>query len=1039
MIPQSFSRRILLAAVAYSCCWLAYGFGQEASDVHVDPTVQWNFSKDFLRFENPPNPLTDLDENPIWFLLRTSQSEGPIESRTWLRDGRYVPLTEYDPRLFNEPITGWIFKKNPYLSPLAGRSTEPIPRGIHWDIGEMMVGPGPDHAIVIGWRSPFAGQIEIEGFFEHGQKGGVNSQVNWYVERGPAPAVDNGFQSRSLQAGHSDFGTDSQLGRFHIKDQTVQPGDFVYFIVDARADGTATCHYSDGTRFDVTITMRNTERPAPPKFEQDILPILASACFDCHGEDTQEAQLDLRTVTSILQGGENGHGIVLGEPDRSLLLDMLEQKQMPPAGSDPLTETQIGLIRRWIRAGAPADEQVVILPPRTILSEEDRQFWAFRSPMKMTLPTVPTSRQMRTPIDQMISHKLQEHGLMLSPDVDRATELRRAYFSLIGLPPSSSELDRFLADPQPDAWERLLDRLLASPQYGQRWGRHWLDTVGYVDNRLFDGDLGTIYENEQIWRYRDYVIRALNQDRPYDEFLTEQLAGDELVDWRNTPEFTPQIIDHLEATGFYRSIEDHTSEAQYGIPKRYEVVFDTMSMLSGVMGLTLECCRCHNHKFDPIPQRDYFRLMSLIEPALNPHQWLRPQERWLADVSLDKRQKIDKHNEGVQQQIKKLEEQSKAAETDGKETEVAQLKGKIQQLRQTLRSYSKIQALWDVGPAPRSRILRRGDPNSPGPAIEPGFPEILSNGRSTAAQRPIDTVGESSGLRLALARWLTEPDHPLTARVIVNRIWHHHFGRGIVETPGNFGRSGSSPTHPELLDWLTVDFIERGWSLKRLHKLIMTSTVFRQTSTDVFQSRAREVDPDNKLLWRMPLRRLEAEIIRDAVLAVSNRLDATPDGPPVKITNPVSGLSREKNSPTPTSHQRRSLYLFARRVYPLSFLEVFDSPIMPVNCTQRMTSATVLQSFTQLNDTFILEQAAAVAQQIQQLAPGDAEQQIQNAWKTVLSRKPDASEVERCREFLESQEAVYQDENSSAAEKSSLALKDLCHMLLCANEFLYIE
>jgi len=780
--------------------------------------------------------------------------------------------------------------------------------------------------------------------------------------------------------------------------------------------------------------------PSPPSFEQDIRPLLASACFDCHGEDTQEAQLDLRTVTSILQGGDNGHGLVRGEPDRSLLLDMLERKQMPPDGSDPLTDEQVTLVRRWIRAGAPTVEWVVELPPRTMISKKDRQFWAFRSPQKASLPEVQAIDRVRTAIDRLILSRLEADDLTYSPDADRATLLRRAYFNLIGLPPSPDELDRFLADERPAAWERLIDRLLASPHYGQRWGRHWLDAVGYVDNRLFDGDLANIIPNDDIWRYRDYVVRAWNEDRPYDDFLTEQLAGDELIDWRNAEEFTPEITDRLVATGFYRSIEDHTSEPQYGIPKRYEVVFDTMQMLtSSVMGLTMECCRCHNHKFDPLPQRDYFRLMAAIEPALNPHDWKRPQERWLADVPPKQREEIDAHNAAVGQQISELEKKSKEAETAEDKPEVERLQAEIQELQRTKRSYGKIQALWDVGPVPESRILRRGDVNAPGAYIEAGFPEILAGGGPTEALRPEDTVGESTGMRLALARWLTRPEHPLTARVIVNRVWHHHFGRGIVATPGNFGHSGSGPTHAQLLDWLSVDFMEHGWRLKRLHKLIMMSTVFRQTSHDVGQPRALVLDPENKLLWRMPMRRLESEIIRDAVLAVSRTLDPTPGGRPVTITNPVSGLSRAKSEPTATSHQRRSLYLFARRVYPLTFLEVFDSPIVPVNCPQRIQSANVLQSFTQLNDTFILEHAAAVAQRVIGSASGDRDQQIRDVWRTVLSREPDTIEADRSREFLQSQQAVYIEENTPAEEAPTKALSDLCHMLLCTNEFLYIE
>ena len=778
--------------------------------------------------------------------------------------------------------------------------------------------------------------------------------------------------------------------------------------------------------------------PAPLTFEKHIRPILVRACFDCHGDDNQEAQLDLRTVTSILQGGENGHGIVRGAPDRSILLDMVVRQQMPPEDEEKLSAREIELIRRWIKEGAPTDQRVVELPPRTSIAEKDRSFWAFRTPTKQPLPSVKGIDRTRTAIDRFVLQRLEANGLGYSPDADKVTLLRRAYFNLIGLPPEPSELDAFLADEGTDAWERLVDRLLASPHYGERWGRHWLDAVGYVDNRLFDGDLATIYPNEGIWRYRDYVIGSFDQDKPYDRFITEQLAGDELVDWRNADVFTSATRDLLTATGFFRSIEDHTSEPQYGIDKRYEVVFDTMEMMStSLLGLTMHCCRCHNHKFDPIPQRDYFRLMATIEPALNPRQWLKPQDRWLPDVGSDERQRTDQHNTRVDKQVSELGEQIKLAQAAKDDTKVRWLKSEITRLSASKRNYGKLQALWDTGEPPKSRVLRRGQVHAPGTLIEPGFLEVLSTPQTTRAVRPKETAGSSSGMRLALANWLTGRKHPLTARVIVNRVWHHHFGRGLVATTGNFGRSGSPPTHPELLDWLAVEFMERGWSIKRLHRLIMTSTVFRQASNaspETDRQAVAKIDPDNNLFWRMNIRRLEAEIIRDAVLAVSGRLDTTQGGPPVMITKPSNGLSREEKEPTPTSHERRSLYLFARRVYPLKFLEVFDVPIMAVNCTRRSQSATVLQSFTQLNDEFVVNRASQAA--IRALANGDGPtDQVLAAWRIVLSRPPDEFELKRCGDFLREQQHVYGED----AEGRQKAFADLCHMLMCTNEFLYVE
>lgn len=1003
-------------------------------------TLTWDIKSAWPSDRVPLNPMSDSNGESVWYFLRTSRREGTGTARRWLRDGRYASLTKSGTKMFGGDRNGWLFRDSPDLAPFISQERQRYNVGLQFERGDIGIAPGPDHAIVIGWRSPVSGQAEITGAFEHAQSCcGINSRINWYVERGPAPDLKNGFKPNSLASGHSDFGTKSQAGKFLVKDQPVELDDFFYFIADAHADGTGTVHYGDHTRFSLTITVRNAVKRPPPRFETDIRPILARACGDCHGADTREAHFDIRTVTSILQGGESGHGIVRGDPARSAMLDMIVRNQMPPDDAEKLSQTEVSLLRRWIKAGAPAHEKVVELPPRTEVTDEDRSFWAFQTPVKRPLPAVSAIDRVRTPIDRFVLHRLEDKGLGFSADADRAKLMRRAYFNLIGLPPSLEEIDEFLNDDAPDAWERLIDRLLDSPHYGERWGRHWLDAAGYVDNRLFDGDLATIYPNEGIWKYRDYVVRAFNSDKPYDRFVTEQLAGDQLVDWRNAETFTDEIRELLAATGYFRSIEDHTSEPQYGISKRYEVVFDTMKMVStSLMGLTLECCRCHNHKFDPIPQRDYYRLMATIEPALNPHNWLRPQDRWLADVSPARRKQIDAHNGKINGQLAELSKQLKEAEQGKDKSKADKLKSEIARLNQTKQSYGKIQALFDVGDIPSSRVLRRGDPLAPGILIEPGFLQVLSK-PTRRAEKPKTTATGSTGMRLSLANWLTARDHPLTARVIVNRIWHHHFGRGFVETPGNFGRSGSLPTHPDLLDWLAVDLMEHGWSLKRLHRVIMSSTVFRQRSARSQLDDPSKIDPDNKLLWRMNLRRIESEIIRDSVIAVSGQIDLTPGGPPVMISKPADGLSRVEHKPTPTSHNRRSIYLFARRVYPLKFMEVFDAPIVPVNCTRRRNSATVLQSFTFLNSQFMTNQSATLANRVAQLAVRDSRRQIETAWLLALSRRPVESEFNACESFLEDQAKTYATSGQQPTEAATNALADLCQMIFSTNEFLYVE
>jgi len=851
------------------------------------------------------------------------------------------------------------------------------------------------------------------------------------------------------------------------------------------------------------LSNAHSEDPAPPTFEKDIQPILARHCFDCHGEDTQESKLDLRTVSEMLRGGENGPSIVRGNAASSLLMDLITSGQMPPGEQEKVTEAESMLLRRWIESGMPSDETIVSLSPHAQVTEEDRSFWAFQSPRAIEPPKVQNEARVRTPVDRFLLAKLEANGLSYSPDADHNAIVRRVYLDLIGIPPTPEQVRAFLEDTRPDAYDQLVDELLKSPHYGERWGRHWLDAAGYVDGKL-DNDLGTMYPNQGIWRYRDYVIHAFNEDKPFDQFLTEQIAGDEMVDWRTAESFDERTRSLLTATGFLRNVDDHTDFPQYGIEKRYEVVNETLDMFStAVLGLTFECCRCHNHKYDPLPQRDYYRLMACFEPALNPHNWKAPKDRYLADVSPKERAAIDQRNTEIDQQIAELtkaegvvrtqvrtrlsdahfaaipesiredvraaldakpEQRSEVqkylaekfastrtiadAEIDAALTdaEKASLQSSADQRAQLLtqkKTYGMIQALWDVGEPPASHVHRRGNVKAHGVLVQAGFPEILEPQGSKLISATVENrIGETSGRRTALARWLTHPDNPLTARVLVNRIWHHHFGRGIVETLGNFGRSGSMPSHPELLDWLAVDFMNHGWSIKYLHRQVMRSTAYRQSSRQT-EDRLKGVlpteDTENRLLWRMNLRRLESEIVRDSVLAVSGSLDRTAGGPPVEITNPADGLSEPKAAPTATSPNRRSIYLFARRVYPLKFMEIFDAPIMPVNCTQRMNSATVLQSLAVLNSEFLFAQSDKFAARVRESAGPGIEEQIAFAFQLAYARQPTSEELAKSIAFLADQQRILVSPEFQEDKAQQQALADLCHMLLSSNEFLYLE
>jgi hypothetical protein len=1132
---------------------LAPGSGRAAA-----PTaLSWSLGEDFRTGADRANPALDGHDEPTWHFLRTTSAAGPVESRTWQRDGRYVPLGDSGEKLFASSLDGWAYRVQQPLAPAIGRVTARQDLGLVFEPGDILMAPGPDHAVVIAWRSPVAGTLDIEGVFEHGQSCcGVNSRVNWYVERGPAPDPVRGFTPVSLASGTSDFGTPTQQGRFEMRDLPVAPDDHVYFVVDAAADGTATPHHGDGTRFEVRLTVREPRWPSSPSFETHVLPILARHCHDCHGANVQEGQLDLRTLSEILRGGENGPALVRGDPEASLLVDLVGRRQMPPdAAADPgaaVAAADLAVLRRWVRAGATASEQVVELPPRAQITATDREFWAFQPPRQAAVPEVRSAERVRTPIDAFLLARLEAEGLTFSPDAERRALIRRATFDLVGLSPDPDRVEAFVADEGPDAYERLLDELLASPHYGERWGRHWLDAAGYVDAKV-DIDLATIYSsNEAMWRYRDWVVGAFNDDTPFDRFLVEQLAGDELVDWRSADRFTPETLALVTATGFLRTVDDHTNEPQYGVEKRYEVLNETMAMVStALLGLTMDCCRCHNHKYDPLPQRDYYRLMACLEPAYNVTAWKPPKERFVADVAPAERQAIDEHNAALDRQIaaaKTQEDQTRAAaarrvldarltalpeadreparqavlvaaakrtaaqkelvarvtrdlgldektrELPAADVEAALTEAEKQVMQESTaerealakrqQSYGRITALWDMGEPPVSRVHRRGIVAAAGVLVQPGFPEVLAPpgeaarpieawlesaaSAATAGGRaaPAGPQGQTSGRRLALANWIVSPGHPLTARVHVNRVWHHHFGRGIVATPGNFGRSGSLPTHPELLDWLAVDFVEHGWSTKRLHRQIMRSTAYRQasrrqpaavdaspaTAADAAVALAARIDPDNALLWRMNLRRLEAEIVRDAILAASGALDRTMGGPPVPITTPADGLSMAKAEPTPTSPFRRSLYLLARRTYPLKFLELFDAPIMAVNCTERTTSATPLQSLALLNSDFLLAEAERMAARVVAETAGSASAdgatangadaaapRIDRTYRIALGRPPSAAEAARALTFLAEQAADHGAAGRPAEQAARAALADLCQMLLASNEFLHVE
>jgi Protein of unknown function (DUF1553)/Protein of unknown function (DUF1549)/Planctomycete cytochrome C len=846
---------------------------------------------------------------------------------------------------------------------------------------------------------------------------------------------------------------------------------------------------------------RAERKPPAPSFRREIEPILARHCLKCHGPATRKADLDLSNPATMEKGGASGPAIERGASSKSLLYEQISKHVMPPGKAAKLSAEQVGLFARWIDAGAPSD--LTASEPAAVAAP---LHWAFRPPVKSAIPAIKGPAEIRTVVDAFIVARLEAKGLKLSPESEKRKLIRRATFDLVGLPPTPEEIECFLADRASDAYERLIDRLLASPAYGERWGRHWLDGAGYTDTHGGDNDLGTIKVNKDIWKYRDYVVRSLNADKPFDQFITEQLAGDEAVEWRNDASYKPETLDSLIATGFLRTVPDDTNEAELNRPlERNEIVGRvTESVASNLLGLTFQCARCHNHKYDPVTQEDYYRLLACFTPVYDPGRWKLPGERCLPDVPPGTVKAIALHNAAIDRRIEEVRKPCVAARQAAeararsrrfaalpeairadlrtalavakeKRNEVqkylAEKLGPLVQVSQTevdqaltaderavvkkaeersaalvaqKKSSGSFPAVWEDGAGPSAtHILRRGEWSAPLGSVAPGFPAALcQSGRNTLA-RPSDTRGGSSGRRLALARWLCACDHPLSARVLVNRIWQHHFGAGIVATPDNFGVKGAPPSHPELLDWLAVDLVEHGWKLKRLHRLIMTSAVYRQSSKRARAdepSRGETVDPANVLLFRMPLHRLEAEAMRDAVLAVSGELNHTMGGRPTPLVSGADGLVRVSGENRPAA-LRRSLYLFARRNYPVGLLDVFDFPIMALNCTRRPTTATPLQSLAALNSEFVQDHSVRFAERVRSEsgAGGDRAAWVKRAFLVSLARPPSPSESRTCIDSLSEQAAVYRAQPATREQADALALTGLCHMLLCTNEFLYIE
>lgn len=781
--------------------------------------------------------------------------------------------------------------------------------------------------------------------------------------------------------------------------------------------------------------------------DQQIIPVLLLRCTPCHGGRRREADLDLRTKAGILRGGKSGPAVVPGKPDESLLVRRIRAEEMPPrrqlvaVSVKPMEPVELQKLVNWIAAGlpeSPAPSDAV----RSALDEQvrpaDREFWSFRRlapvPLAPHTPNPTDTAATESPLDWFIVAGLRKSGLGFAEEVDRATLYRRVSFDLLGLPPDPDDVAAFVADSDPAAYDKLLDRLLASPRYGERWARHWLDVAGYADS---EGSQNEDRVRPNMWRYRDYVIRAFNADKPYDRFLHEQLAGDELADYQRAAEITDELYDNLVATGFLRTAPDRTfANITNFVPDRLEVIADEMQIMgSAVLGLTLHCARCHSHKFDPLTQRDYYRLSAALKDALDEHDWLGPDARQLNYVTSAERQAWEAHEQQLSDQIKPLKEKLSAIADDAEKKKLQQ---ELQTLEARRRPEPKIRALWSRGDPSPTYVLLRGNYLTPGVPVEPGVPAVLADPRASFAASAPWPDAKTTGRRLALARWLTAADHPLTARVFVNRVWKHHFGAGLVTTLANFGKTGAAPSHPELLDWLAFEFTRDGWSVKQLHRAMLLSRTYRQTSR---QSPERlKADPENRLVSRMPLRRLEAEALRDALLSVAGQLDLHPFGPPDDVDVRGDGLVTIKHV---AAGGRRSVYALHRRTKLPTLLDNFDSPQMGPNCVERNESTVAPQALHLLNNGTIHAWSNHFATRVASESADEPAARVRRAIALAFGRPATADDerlgVEALDQLTRAWLAALPDAERTPAEAARRALRNYCHALMNSAAFVYVD
>lgn len=832
-----------------------------------------------------------------------------------------------------------------------------------------------------------------------------------------------------------------------------------------------------GTMLVLTGALAQTpKKPAPARrdtvaasdkaafFDKQAWPILKASCVACHAGDSPSGGLDLTRREAVLKGGASGPAVDLAKPEASLLIRAVhyDGRQMPPQGKLP--QAQIETLTRWVKLGAPwsASRAAAAAPVKhgpPAVNAETMRFWSFQPVKRPGVPKVKNAAWVRTPVDAFVLSKLEKAGFTPAAPASRAALLRRAYFDVLGLPPTPEEVRAFVADKSPNAWEKVVDRLLASPHYGERWGRHWLDLVRYAETNSYERD----GDKPFVWRYRDYVIRSFNDDKPYDRFLKEQLAGDEL------PNRTPET---LIATGYYRLglWDDEPADPEQA---RFDDLDDIVSTTAQTfLGLTVGCARCHDHKIDPIPTKDYYRMVaffrnvnrygvrsneSVAEASLRPISSPEEQKRYAAESAVFKA-KLDELDGKIVAVEKVVRPVLQGGERDDFRNEMNRapiVKKRVPSLVseavyadyvRLLEERSKLRAAPPKGlemalcvteaggEVPPTFVLGRGSVHAPGAKVTPGFLSVLNPPQPRVPALAKDAP--TSGRRALLADWIADPKNPLTARVMANRVWQFHFGRGIVRSTSNFGFMGTAPTHPELLDYLASELVKGGWRLKPLHRQILLSSAYRMSSAANPKHLAK--DPENDLLWRFDMRRLDAEEVRDAILVANGSLNPKMYGPSITVTLPQEVLAGQSvpgqgwGRTEPEEQRRRSVYVKIKRSLSVPILASFDAADTDNTCPVRFATTQPTQALGMMNSAFVNEQARVFADFVKAKAGTDPAARVRLVLWRVLQREPTAKEVQRGVRYLT-------DTQLQDAKGADDALASFCLVALNLNEFIYLD